>query len=120
MFDEIPEDDVWQEMDDDGPTPKPGILTLSEDDVRALREFEALVGGDCFDVRDDDGAVYKSDTLMGHLGNIRSILARLGSIRSVSESDVRMIYEFDRYVGGNAFDEWHPNGGRCKSRSLIR
>ncbi|MDE1995070.1 MAG: hypothetical protein KGI75_21390 [Rhizobiaceae bacterium] len=119
MLQEILEGEFWNETDFDEPTPKSGTLMISDDDVQTLRDFEAFVGGDCFDVRTDNG-LQKSEALMGHLSKLRSLIAGLGPMLFVSQEATMALYAFEDYAEHDCFDIWHSNGGRSKSLTLTR
>jgi len=121
MLEEILRDEVREQDAFEGePTPKAGILKITVNDVQALRDFEALVGGDCFDVWERDGGRSKSDILMNHLSEMRVLLAEIESTLSISQKGAKAIYKFDRHVGLDCYDVWHPNGGRFKSIPFMK
>lgn len=121
MLEEILRDEAWEREAFEGePAPKSGILTITDDDVQALRDFETLVGGDCFDVWDQDGGRSKSDILMDHLREMRVLLPEIGSTLSINQQEARAIYKFGDHVGHDCYDVWHPNGGRAKSLPLLK
>jgi hypothetical protein len=57
---------------------------------------------------------------MNHLREMRVLIAEIGSTFSISQEAAKAIYMFDRHVGLDCYDVWHPNGGRFKSMPLMK
>ncbi|WFU10909.1 hypothetical protein QA646_08740 [Rhizobium sp. CB3090] len=103
------------------PTPKEGVLTVSQADIDAIDALIKYVSDDAFDHVHGSRLEFreKSEAFLGNIQRVGAIVAGLTPDSVISQDDVIAIYVMTTFIGFNVFDVFgDPPGHRGKSLKL--